>query len=87
MNKTQIKNEAKSVLKEINFLDAFAEIYSKKLGITIEEAKKYVELKTENRLEGILNTFDSGINHKNTANKKENINLDEYLKDKTVIKG
>lgn len=87
MNKAQMKNEAKNVLKEINFLDAFAEIYSKKLGITIEEAKKYVALKTENRIDSILNTFDSNINHKNVINKKENINLDEYLKDKTVIKG
>jgi hypothetical protein len=87
MNKEQMKNEAKNILKEINFLDTFAEIYSKKLGITIEEAKKYVTLKTENRLEGILNTFNSDINHKNTVNKKENISLDEYLKDKTVIKG
>jgi len=87
MNKEKIKNEAKNVLKEINFLDTFAEIYSKKLGITIEEAKKYVALKTENRLEDILNTFDNNINHKNTTNKKENISLDEYLKDKIVIKG
>jgi hypothetical protein len=87
MNKEQMKNEAKNILTEINCLDTFAEIYSKKLGITIEEAKKYVTLKTENRLEGILNTFNSDINHKNTVNKKENISLDEYLKDKTVIKG
>tara|TARA_Y200000002_G_scaffold382268_1_gene398756 strand:+ start:383 stop:646 length:264 start_codon:yes stop_codon:yes gene_type:complete len=87
MDKTLIKNQAISLLKDNKLLDAFAEIYAKKLNIDIDDAKKFIEVKTEKRLDNITNLLESRVNQESIKNKSENINLDEYLNNKPVIKG
>ena len=87
MDKTLIKNQAISLLKDNKLLDAFAKIYAKKFNIDINDAKKFIEAKTEKRLDNITNLLESRVNQESIKNKSENINLDEYLNNKPVIKG
>mgnify|MGYP000468070012 FL=1 len=87
MDKNNIKNQAAILLKENNILDVFAEIYSKKLNIDISDAKKLVQIKTENRLNDITNLLEARVNQESIKNKSENVDLDEYLNNKPVIKG
>tara|TARA_B000000557_G_scaffold264770_1_gene271643 strand:+ start:1754 stop:2017 length:264 start_codon:yes stop_codon:yes gene_type:complete len=87
MDKILLKNKAQSLLDENKIIDTFSAIYAKKLGIDIEQARKLVTLKTEKRFNDILDMFEKNVDKNFKENSKQNIDLDEYLKDKPVIKG
>ena len=87
MDKNKIQIEALQTITESGILEAFAQLYASKLGISQDDAKKAIDKKVNTSLKGIINLFDANITEESIKNNITNTDLDEYLKNKPVIKG
>ena len=87
MDKNKIQAEALQTITESGVLDAFISVYASKLGIRKDDAKKVIEGKVNANLKNIVNLFDTNVTAESIKNNITNADLDEYLKNKPVIKG
>lgn len=87
MDKNKIKIEALQTITESGFLEAFTQLYSSKLGISQDDAKKLIDKKVNTNLKNIASLFDTNVTAESIKNNITNTDLDEYLKNKPVIKG
>lgn len=79
-----------SNLKEIDFIkEALAKTYADILNIDEEIAHKILSAKFDRHIGVISDKFQKGITEKSVKNAKSNseVNLEEYLEKKPVIKG
>lgn len=87
MDKNTIQIEALQTITESGILDAFTQLYASKLGISQDDAKKLMDKKVNTNLNNIINLFDTNVTSESIKNNITNADLDEYLKNKPVIKG
>ena len=87
MDKNKIQLESLKFIQENGILDAFINIYSSKLGISEIDAKKVLDQKISMKLKNMTDLLDTNITSESMENKITNVDLDEYLKSKPVIKG
>ena len=87
MDKNKIQIEALQTITESGFLEVFTQLYSSKLGISQDDAKKLIDEKVNRNLKNIVNLFDTNVTAESIKNNITNTDLDEYLKNKPVIKG
>tara|TARA_B100001059_G_C17569688_1_gene444338 strand:- start:170 stop:433 length:264 start_codon:yes stop_codon:yes gene_type:complete len=87
MDKNKIQIEALQAITESGILDAFTQLYASKLGISQDDAKKLMDKKVNTNLNNIINLFDTNVTSESIKNNITNADLDEYLKNKPVIKG
>ncbi len=87
MDKNKIQMEALQTIIESGVLDAFISVYASKLGISQDNAKKVIDGKVNANLKNIVNLFDTNVTAESIKNNITNTDLDEYLKNKPVIKG
>tara|TARA_B100000242_G_C43038232_1_gene484149 strand:+ start:1333 stop:1596 length:264 start_codon:yes stop_codon:yes gene_type:complete len=87
MDKNKIQLESLKFIQENGILDAFINIYSSKLGISEIDAKKVLDQKISMKLKNMTDLLDTNITSESMKNKITNVDLDEYLKSKPVIKG
>lgn len=87
MDKNKIQLESLKFIQENGILDAFINIYSSKLGISEIDAKKVLDQKISMKLKNMTDLLDTNITAESMENKITNVDLDEYLKSKPVIKG
>ena len=87
MDKNKIQIEALQTITESGILDAFTQLYASKLGISQDDAKKLIGKKVNTNLKNIINLFDTNVTSESIKNNITNADLDEYLKNKPVIKG
>ena len=90
MDYTKLRKIASKEISEANIAEMFAESYSKILDISIEDAKKIVEMKLNKHLNSVSLKFERAIENdafNDVIKSKDENTLDEYLEEKTVIKG
>ena len=90
MDYTKLRKIASKEISEANIAEMFAESYSKILDISIEDAKKIVEMKLNKHLSSVSLKFERAIENdafNDVIKSKDENTLDEYLEEKTVIKG
>ena len=87
MDKNKIQIEALQTITESGILNAFTQLYASKLGISQDDAKKLIGKKVNTNLKNIINLFDTNVTSESIKNNITNADLDEYLKNKPVIKG
>jgi len=87
MDKNKIQMEALQTITESGVLDAFINVYASKVGISKSDAKKVIDGKVNANLKNIVNLFDTNVTAESIKNNITNADLDEYLKNKPVIKG
>ena len=87
MDKNKIQIEALQTITESGVLDAFIDVYASKLGISQDDAKKVIDGKVNANLKNIVSLFDTNVTAESIKNNITNTDLDEYLKNKPVIKG
>ena len=87
MDKNKIQMEALQTITESGALDAFVDVYASKVGISKADAKKVIDSKVNDNLRNIVSLFDTNVTAESIKNNITNTDLDEYLKNKPVIKG
>ena len=90
MDYTKLRKIAYKEISESNIAEMFAESYSKILDISIEDAKKIVEMKLNKHLNRVSLKFERAIENdafNDVIKSKDENTLDKYLEKKTVIKG
>jgi hypothetical protein len=87
MDKNKIQIEALQTITKSGILDAFTQLYASKLGLSQDDAKKLMDKKVNTNLNNIINLFDTNVTSESIKNNITNADLDEYLKNKPVIKG
>ena len=87
MDKNKIQIEALQTITESGALDAFVDVYASKVGISKADAKKVIDSKVNDNLRNIVSLFDTNVTAESIKNNITNTDLDEYLKNKPVIKG
>ncbi len=87
MDKNKIQMEALQTITESGVLDAFVDVYASKVGISKADAKKVIDSKVNDNLRNIVSLFDTNVTAESIKNNITNTDLDEYLKNKPVIKG
>lgn len=77
-------------LKELDQIkEMMSEVYSQVLEIDKKKALEIVSAKFNRHIDTIHNKFEKGVTEENVKNIKssKDVDLDEYLKDKPIIKG
>ena len=87
MDKNKVQLETLQSIKETGILKALIDVYSSKLGIEKDDAEKIINNKVNARLKSIVTLFDTNVSAESIKNNITNSELDEYLKNKPVIKG
>ena len=75
--------------EKIGAEEALVDFYVKNLGVEKEKARKIIREKLQKKADTIKDLIDEDINSGVLKSSKKNsdVSLDEYLKDKKVIKG
>jgi hypothetical protein len=87
--KIDLNKELKS-LKDLDTLkEIFSKVYSKALRIDIDKAREIVSAKFIKHTDILSHKLEKGITEENVKNIKsaKDVDLNEYLKDKPIIKG
>ena len=87
MDSNKIKLESVSDLKATGIIESFAEVFAKKFNLKKDDAKKLIEARLDNHINNVVSLMDQNINKDSIKNNISNADLDEYLKNKDVIKG
>lgn len=87
MDNNKIKLESLSDLKKNGIIESFAEVFAKKFDLKKDDAKKLIEARLDSHVSNVVSLMEQNINKDSIKNNISNVDLDEYLKNKDVIKG
>jgi hypothetical protein len=87
MDNNKIKIESLSDLKKNGIIESFAEVFAKKFNLKKDDAKKLIEARLDSHINNVVSLMEQNINKDSIKNNISNVDLDEYLKNKDVIKG
>ena len=87
MDNNKIKLESMSDLKDSGIIESFAEVFAKKFNLKKDDARKLIESRLDSHINNVVSLMDQNINKDSIKNNISNSDLDEYLKNKDVIKG
>ena len=87
--KFDLKESMLKNIQDSNLIDVYATVYSQILDVDLELAKSIVQKKIERHSESVNKKFMSSIENEAFKSIKQNqdINVEEYLDKKPIIKG
>ena len=88
MDFSKVSKETLKLFEEANLIESFSKVYAENFGVDEELAKKIVKAKFDKHINESVKNFSRINNLKDAASyANKNVSIDDFLKDKKVVKG